>query len=954
MAVEPRDVTPTRGSIRLVWLIVGALPLAGCGREFFREWANQDASEVVFEKSRDPRWRLDMFSIEPPAMSRFANPYDPDFPPAPPDDYATEAMSPVPQWPDHRLLVPTEGTGYEDMLEAWAREQPQTSPVQTAPPPTLPQPRGVPPLNAPPPATGPSPFAPRTAGRSIPAGSVDPEVKPVRLTQSPGASRETSAQTANSGTKTGKVTPKLVSGTSAAPKPDGITKADAPRKDLGVRLAAFQDTGIPLPVPAPGVSSSTPPTQPNQTTPAPATQPGTVPLQETVPVPLVPNPISSDLTQPVNPRQPGQTEEEYRAGEAATAEMSPILAPGATTFDEAAAAGLPPGSKPYVINPAQALTLALINSRAYQYQLESLYIAALAVTLQRFQFEPQFIFGMSPVTATSAGLPANLSNAWLYRTKYAPGGQASTLNLGTVAGFGKVFNSGARLVAGFANQLVFNFTGINSRQPLVQSQLPLTFVQPFLAGGGRAVTLEALTLAERNMVYAIRLFARFRQEFFVTVLAGQSTLTNPGLNDPIIGYLQVLLQLQQVENDRRNIATISRYLEVFEELAKGESSGLTQLQIDQVNAQLQNSYQGLLNDENQYRNFMDQYKQQLGLPPDVPVVVDRAIIKDFRRVFDQTDLWSANPRREIAELPAIISQVPALRDVQIDGRSVLDVAGVYKPGEPIPADTALQKKPQIDKLEDLLLAAERIMLENRLDLMNARAQLYDAWRQLRVTANALKGVLDVTITNQFLTPANTTNPFGFLDQSKQFSLVLNWELPLVRLSQRNNFRTAIINYERQRRALMNAEDTLKFTIRAEIRNLILQAQTYEIAKRRFVLYVRQKDQAQEQLIAPPAGAAGVGQVSQAAVQVQNLLGAQGNLLQSQSFLISTWINYETQRFSLYKDLGIMPYDEWEAYYELFAPNLTGEQPGGRGGNAPGAGVGPAAVPAALAAPTPGR
>src|SRR5262245_23669023 len=67
---------------------------SGCSREFYREWANQDVSEAVFEKSRDPRWRLDAWSIEPPALSRFASPYDPEFPPAPPDDPAAEALSP--------------------------------------------------------------------------------------------------------------------------------------------------------------------------------------------------------------------------------------------------------------------------------------------------------------------------------------------------------------------------------------------------------------------------------------------------------------------------------------------------------------------------------------------------------------------------------------------------------------------------------------------------------------------------------------------------------------------------------------------------------------------------------------------------------------------------------------------------------------------------------------------
>ncbi|MBV8312587.1 MAG: hypothetical protein JO344_19555, partial [Planctomycetaceae bacterium] len=110
-----------RRGVLLTLLAVGSQ--SGCTREFYRDWANQDASEAVFEKSRDPRWRLDAFSIEPPAMSRFADPYDPEFPPAPPDDPTSEALSPVPQWPDHRLIVPAEGTGYIDMMEGWMRER---------------------------------------------------------------------------------------------------------------------------------------------------------------------------------------------------------------------------------------------------------------------------------------------------------------------------------------------------------------------------------------------------------------------------------------------------------------------------------------------------------------------------------------------------------------------------------------------------------------------------------------------------------------------------------------------------------------------------------------------------------------------------------------------------------------------------------------------------------------
>ena len=115
------ETPPTWPGAILIALATGA-PF-GCTREFFREWANQDVSEAVFEKTRDPRWRMDLFSVEPPMLSRFADPYDQDVPPAPPDDPAAEALSPVPQWPDNRLLMPVEGTGYLDLLEYWRRDQ---------------------------------------------------------------------------------------------------------------------------------------------------------------------------------------------------------------------------------------------------------------------------------------------------------------------------------------------------------------------------------------------------------------------------------------------------------------------------------------------------------------------------------------------------------------------------------------------------------------------------------------------------------------------------------------------------------------------------------------------------------------------------------------------------------------------------------------------------------------
>ncbi len=84
MSLFPRNRPRSQGKARR--LKVAGLALltlssgGGCGREFFRQWADQDVTEAVFEKSRDPRWTLPIFTVEPPAMARFAEPFDPDRP----------------------------------------------------------------------------------------------------------------------------------------------------------------------------------------------------------------------------------------------------------------------------------------------------------------------------------------------------------------------------------------------------------------------------------------------------------------------------------------------------------------------------------------------------------------------------------------------------------------------------------------------------------------------------------------------------------------------------------------------------------------------------------------------------------------------------------------------------------------------------------------------------------
>jgi len=914
VAVPPRSSGHRRRNHRAIAFALLALgSQVGCGREFYREWANQDVSEAVFEKSRDPRWRLDQFSIDPPAMARFADPYDPDRPPAPPDDFPTQALSPVPQWPDHRLQTPLEGTGYLRMLDDGPRYiSPPPAPPRNPDDRTKVQMR---PMTTPPqlPPSGTSPFAPG-ATPTTPGGGPTPGDRPPGATNADGPAMSLQ----NSGPKAAAMSPTSLA-VNAVPQPSppstnpGSTPGAGANKDAGVKRVAMQ--GEPVRTIPPQTQPISPLTPPPSTT----TSPGD--LLRTPRISGDPLPTDDNLSRPLNPR-PDLTPEQYRESEEKGSGLAGLFVAENVPFDEATAAGLPIGSKPYVLTMEKAFQIAIVNSRTYQYQLENIYINALPVTLQRFSFQPQFLAGLTPVTGAGGfgsvngalGPAVNPANSFLYNTR-ASGNQLSALNIGTVAGVGKLFDNGTRILASFANSLVFNFVGRNPAQPNVKSALPIQALVPLLRGGGRAVTLEALTQAERSLLYSIRLFAKFRQEFAVATLINGNigtfgtnvttgSFTTGGNIDPTIGYLNVVEDVQLVENNVKNLAVFERFAEVYKDLINGEGSGLSKLQLDQINQQVQQARIQLLQSRLLYRNDLDQYKIQLGMPPDVPMVIDRSRTLGFKQIFDEIDRWSLSNKRELANLDEIVARLPRLENIVIDGRSCQEI---FSQNEDI-------------NLENLLLIAERVALENRLDLMNARAQLYDTWRQIRVSANALKGVLNVNVTNQFVTPPTTNNPFGFLDQAKQFSLVINAELPLVRVAERNNFRQQLIFYQRQRRTLQNTEDFIKNQLRQEIRLMQLLYQTYLISERNLVLVVSQKDQAFEQIIAPPAGTQGN---VNAATQTLNLIQAQSGVINNENNLVSNWYNYQIQRLQVYRDLGTLPFDEWEAFDELFPPNRSG-------------------------------
>ena len=81
---------PHRAGAVAVVMALGALSPTGCSRTQYRLEADRDAYAVIDERNVNERWRTDDFNIDVDPRSRYFDPYDPDKPPMPLDDPASQ------------------------------------------------------------------------------------------------------------------------------------------------------------------------------------------------------------------------------------------------------------------------------------------------------------------------------------------------------------------------------------------------------------------------------------------------------------------------------------------------------------------------------------------------------------------------------------------------------------------------------------------------------------------------------------------------------------------------------------------------------------------------------------------------------------------------------------------------------------------------------------------------
>lgn len=313
-----------------------------------------------------------------------------------------------------------------------------------------------------------------------------------------------------------------------------------------------------------------------------------------------------------------------------------------------------------------ALRLAYMHSPSHQNQLETLYLTALDVSAQRFQFDTQFFGGYDArYTHNGALAPAGLffdpSLNRFVVNQPVDGIENNRLLIGRpgtgnpAVQFEKRLATAGEVLAGFANSFVFEFTGGDAN--LSSSIANFAFIQPLLRGAGRDVALESLTAAERDMLANLRSYGQFRQGLYTQVAIGEVGVAGPqrggrGTSLQIFsgqggvgGYVGLLQQLQRIRNTEENLKLQQR---TFDQLDAFQKIGVIDLvQVDQFSQSIAAERANLLALRNNFEFSLDQYKTStLGLPPDLPVVLDDSLIDQFQLVRPEATLI----QDQIAEL----------------------------------------------------------------------------------------------------------------------------------------------------------------------------------------------------------------------------------------------------------------------------------------------------------------
>ena len=208
-----------------------------------------------------------------------------------------------------------------------------------------------------------------------------------------------------------------------------------------------------------------------------------------------------------------------------------------------------------------------------------------------------------------------------------------------------------------------------------------------------------------------------------------------------------------------------------------------------------------------------------------------------------------------------------------------------------------------------------LALKRRPDLLNEIDIFEDSKRKIMVAADRLKPDL-LLFANASLDSQRPTDYTRFDLDEYTLRGGVSLDLPLNRKLERNRYRSTIIDFERQLRALALFLDNLKSDLREDLRTLDQSRQSHDIQTRAKQLADRRVESSQLSLQA-------------GRVQVRDVVDAQTAKVQAYNAATAALVEYHLTRMRLLLDLGVLKTAKeqfWLDYGELPKPGPQAPAP----------------------------
>jgi outer membrane protein TolC len=501
--------------------------------------------------------------------------------------------------------------------------------------------------------------------------------------------------------------------------------------------------------------------------------------------------------------------------------------------------------QPLRLTLLDCLQIAARNSRDYQTQKEAVFKAALDLDLEIDEFRNTYTGLLSSLLSDDFSTTPNTA------------GDVTSATLGA----SRKLESGGIL----AGRLIFDLTKLltKDKQSSYGIFADASVTIPLMRGAGREIVLEPMTQAERNVLYAMWNFETFKRSYAVRVATE---------------YFTVLQQRDQVANNAKNYESLIRSTRRVRRLS--DAGRQTAVQVDQALQQELSSRASWVNIQQTYQRTMDRFKITLGLPTDANIELDGA---ELERLREKSRL--------------VLGRMPELSQAQKE----------------MAADAPVTLEPPARKGGPYEIESERairIALDNRLDMRVRKGRVFDAQRQIVVAANALEAGLSLTGDIHTGGRRNTlglaSSPSNYLALADSFmSTGVSIDLPWERTGERNVYRSAYITLESAVRNAADLEDSIKFDVRDNLRQLLQAREQFKIQVQSEIVAVRRVDSANKFLDAGRAN-----------VSIRDLLEAQAALVTAQNAVTSAVVDYRVAELEMQRDMGILQVDEkglWREY-----------------------------------------